>query len=80
MVCVVIFQITKMQLSVKIITLLALCIRSAIGSSPRGETPPNDVFSSIAKMEALFHQETAIVNLLDRYLKDAKNRITIIEK
>ena len=69
-----------MQLTVRIATVLVLCISRAIGSSPARETPPNDVFSSIAKMEALFHQETAIVNLLDGYLKDAKNRVNIIEK
>lgn len=47
---------------------------------PTRESPPDDIFSSVAKMEALVHQESTIVNLLDGFLKDAKNRMSIIEK
>ena len=44
------------------------------------EAPADDIFSSISKMEALVHQENNIVNMLDSFLVDAKQRINIIQK
>lgn len=40
----------------------------------------DDVFSSVAKMEALVHQEDAIVNMLDAFLIESKQRIHIIQE
>ena len=39
-----------------------------------------DVFSSVAKMENLVHQERAIVDYLDTYLQVSKQRHQIIQK
>ena len=41
---------------------------------------PDDVFSSVAKMESLVHQENALVDMLDTFLVDAKLRINVIQK
>ena len=59
---------------------LFLCIGIATAAIPTRDTPRDDLFSSIAKMEALVHQENTIVNLLDDFLKAAKNRLDIIER
>lgn len=44
------------------------------------ESRYNDVFSSVAKMEALVHQENAIVDMLDAFLIEAKQRLNIIQE
>lgn len=46
----------------------------------KDDTPADDLFSSISKMEALVHQENAIVDMLDAFLVDAKQRLNIIQK
>jgi len=49
-------------------------------ASVQGALPENDdVFSSVAKMEGLVHQENAIVNYLDAYLKEARARLDVID-
>ncbi len=52
----------------------------AVCSAMTKEAPADDIFSSISKMEALVHQENAIVDMLDSFLVDAKQRINIIQK
>lgn len=40
----------------------------------------DDIFSSVAKMEGLVHQESNIINLLNIYLNAARDRFQIIQK
>ena len=40
----------------------------------------DDVFSSVAKMEGLVHQENVIVDLVERHLKASKLRHQILQR
>jgi F0F1-type ATP synthase delta subunit len=57
------------------------CVGAIPASNMVVEKPEtDDIFSSVSKMEALVSQENAIVNMLDSFLIDAKQRISIIQK
>ncbi|XP_046453814.1 prolyl 4-hydroxylase subunit alpha-2-like [Daphnia pulex] len=56
------------------------CVGAIPASNIVVEKPEiDDIFSSVSKMEALVSQENAIVNMLDSFLIDAKQRISIIQ-
>lgn len=60
---------------------LVACWLGFAVASVQGALPENDdVFSSVAKMEGLVHQENAIVNYLDAYLKEARARLDVIDE
>lgn len=61
-------------------TLLLVLWLGGSSCAPQEEAPGDDIFSSISKMEALVHQENAIVDMLDSFLVDAKQRLNIIQK
>jgi hypothetical protein len=66
---------------IAICLLVIWCVEAIPTSNIVTERPEtDDIFSSISKMEALVHQENAIVNMLDSFLVDAKQRISIIQK
>lgn len=66
----------RMKLSVIIFGLLCFGATTSVAE----EKVADDIFSSISKMEALVHQENAIVDMLDSFLVDAKQRLNIIQK
>lgn len=68
-----------MKLSVIAVTLLVFCLEGALCIRSE-DAPADDIFSSVSKMEALVHQENAIVDMLDSFLVDAKQRLSIIQK
>lgn len=63
-------------------TVVFLTTAGAVMVSAAKGGPPDDddIFSSVAKMEGLVHQESAIVDYLDTYLKEARGRLEIIQK
>lgn len=70
----------KMKSSSVITFGLVIVLWLGVSSSVAEEKVVDDIFSSISKMEALVHQENAIVDMLDSFLVDAKMRLNIIQK
>lgn len=60
--------------------LVCWCLGAATSSIITEQPAVDDIFSSVSKMEALVYQENAIVDMLDSFLIDAKQRIAIIQK
>lgn len=64
--------------SVVITWLLVSWLGIVTSSALSGEA--DDVFSSISKMEGLVHQENKLVEIVDSFLVEAKQRLAIVEK
>lgn len=68
-----------MEPSPAVITLL-LVFWLKIVSPSLSSIEADDVFSSVSKMEDLVHQEKKLVDTVDSFLIEAKQRLAIVEE
>lgn len=68
-----------MEPSPAVITLL-LVFWLKIVSTSLSSIEADDVFSSVSKMEDLVHQEKKLVDTVDSFLIEAKQRLAIVEE
>lgn len=68
-----------MEPSPAVITLL-LVFWLKIVSPSLSSIEADDVFSSVSKMEGLVHQEKKLVDTVDSFLIEAKQRLAIVEE
>lgn len=68
-----------MEPSPAVITLL-LVFWLKIVSTSLSSIEADDVFSSVSKMEGLVHQEKKLVDTVDSFLIEAKQRLAIVEE